>query len=458
MRRLLLPLALAAAAALPASAGAASWVAQDTLSAPHTFQGPISLASAGDGTLIAAWPWQDGTGVTASGGAAFAVRTSGSGGFGAQNPAPAGLVAVAPFGRIGIQPLALALRPAPGRAGPGGALRQRIEVAFGSLSRFGAVRTLATAPVLGRPQLAVAGTRALISWIEVTRTSTGAIRRVVRAIERRDGRFGAPFTLSGVGRADTLTAAIGARGDEAVAFVRDGDLLARVRRPGHGWGSLQRLARADGATRWQLVSGIDARGQVRVVWRRHQLSRSGVPGRTALESAAMLVARTTFTAAQTLTPDGASAPALTATGSGWAVADVETTASGLRPALHRTRGGSAFAAVQYAAPAQDGARGAAVASSSVGGLTVAWVQPVAGQDGDGVALAASLLPAVGAPDPPFGPVEQVSPPEAVHEVHLGVGGAGQPVAVWTARPTGTGPSIPLAQLQTFVRSAARVGT
>jgi hypothetical protein len=454
MRRSLLPLAVLLVLLAPAGARAATWSAPQTVSAPHTFAGPLSLATAGDGSLIAAWPWQDDVGTDARGGAAAAARPPATSAFTAERAAPAGLIAVAPYATR--QTLAVALRGLPGRSGPTGATLQRLKVAFGSSSGgFGSARTLVTAPVLGRPQLAAAGPRALIAWIEVTRTSSGAVRRVVRAIERAHGRFGAPFTLSGRGRADVLTAAIGARGDELVAFVRGGDLLARVRRAGHGWGALQRLARADGATRWQLTSGVDQRGQVRVVWRRHQLTREGVPGRTALEATALLVGRSAFTTAQTLVTDGASAPALTQTSGGWAVADVETTPDGPRPALHRTQGGSAFGPVEYAAAAQSGARGASVAFSAVGGITVAWVQPVDGQDGDGIARAASLDP--GLPAPAFGAVEDVSPAEAVHEVALGADPrAGQPVAVWTARPGGTGPAVPIAPIRSVVRSAARL--
>ena len=171
-----------------------------------------------------------------------------------------------------------------------------------------------------------------------------------------------------------------------------------LRRHGHGWGSIRRLARADGATQWQLAAAVDERGQVRVVWRRHQLRRDGVAGRTALESAALLVGRSTFTAAQTLVPDGASATfTIARTPAGWAVATTETTGAGPRPAVHRTHGGSAFAAVDYAAPAQSGLRDTTVAFSPVGGITLAWVQPLAGQDSDGVARAASLDPGVAAP-------------------------------------------------------------
>jgi hypothetical protein len=454
MRRSLLPLALLLAALAPGGAQAARWSAPQTVSAPHTFAGPLSLATAADGSLIAAWPWQDNVGDDARGGAATAARRPGTSAFTTERPAPDGLLSIAPYATR--QTVAVALQGLPGRSGPTGATLQRLKVAFGSSSGgFATARTLVTAPILGRPQLAAAGARALITWIEATRTSTGAVRRVVRAIERADGRFGAPFTLSGRGRADVLTAAIGPRGDEVVALVRGEDLLARVRRAGHGWGALHRVARADGATRWQLTSGVDPRGQVRVAWRRHQLTRDGVPGRTALEATALLVGRSAFTAAQTLVADGASAPVLTQISGGWAVADVETTPDGPRPALHRTHGGDAFGPVQYAAPAQSGARGAALAFSPAGGITVAWVQPVDGQDGDGVARAATLDPAVAAPA--FGPVEAISPVEAVHEVALGTDErGGRTVAVWTARPGGTGPAVPIAQIHTVVRSAVHI--
>jgi hypothetical protein len=445
-RLLLAPLLAVLALAPAAAASAATWSAPQTISAPHTFAGPLSVATTFDGSVVAAWPWQDNVGKDALGGEGTAARPQG-GLFGPEHTAPDGLVDVAPFART--QALALAAQGLPGRSGPTGAILYRVRAAFGPASGgFGTARTLATAPVVGRPALATAAgsTTALVAYIEVTRTSSGAIRRVVRAIDRRNGAWGRPSTLSGQGRADVLTAAANARGDQVVAFARNGEILARVRRQGHGWGSIQRLARATSPTQWQLAAAVDERGQVRVVWRRHQLRREDAPGRTALESAARLVGRGTFTAAQTLTADGASAIfRIARTAAGWAVADVETTPDGPRPALHRTHGSSAFSPVEYAAPAQGGLRAADVAFSPATGLTVAWIQPLAGQDGDGVARAAVLEADA------FGPVEDVSPPEAVHEVRVTPGG----VAVWTARPEGTGPSIPIGQIRTVVRSAVR---
>jgi hypothetical protein len=437
MRRLLLTALLLALAAAAPAAPAATWTAPQTVSAAHEFAGPILTTTAFDGSAVAVWPWQDNVGDDAIGGWASATRPSAltPTDFGTERAAPDGTAQIGAFART--QVLALA-EQATGHPGPTGAINYNINVAFAPTGgAFGTRRTLATAPVLGTPRLATSGATALVTWIEVTRTSTGAIRRVVRAIDRRNGAWGKAYTLSGTGRANTITAAASTNGDQVVVFDRDGTVLARVRRHGGGWGALTTLATANGDTQWQLAAAIDARGQVRVVWRRHQLSRSGTPGVTAIETAARLVGRTTFTTPQTLTANGASAFTLAPIPQGWAVADVEHD----QPILHRTTGGSAFAAAQAAAPAQSGTRGADVTWTPVGGITVAWVQPLNTLT-DGIARAASFE------NDAWSPVEDVSPAETVHDVALVADTrAGQPVALWTARPSGTPPSV--------VRSATR---
>lgn len=435
MRRLLL--ILAALLAVAPAAGAATWTAPQTVSAPHEFAGPVLTTTSFDGSTVAVWPWQDNVGNDAVGGWAEAARPSSLQpvSFGPERSALDGTAQIGAFARS--QVLAIGAQ-ATGHPGPTGAIFYDIGASFAPVGAgFTSERRLATVPLLGVPQLATSGSTALVSWVEVTRTSSGAIRRVVRAIDRRDGAWGKAYTLSGTGRANTLTAAASANGDQVVAFDRDGKVLARVRKHGHGWGSLVTLATQNGSTQWQLAAGIDPRGQVRVVWRRHQLSRSGVPGIQSIETAARLVGRSTFTKAQTLTANGASGFRLAAIPQGWAVADVEHD----QPILHRTTGGSQFAAGQAAAPAQSGARGADVTWSAVGGITVAWVQPLNGLT-DGIARAASFENGA------WSAVEDVSPAETVHHVRLTTDGkAGQPVALWTARPSGRPPSV--------VRSATR---
>ena len=150
----------------------------------------------------------------------------------------------------------------------------------------------------------------------------------------------------------------------------------------------------------------------------------------------MLVGRGRFLPAQTILPNGSSTPALVQADSGWALATTATTAEGPRPVLFRTRGAATFGAPEFAAPAQGGLRGTDVAFAAGSGITLAWVQPLAGQGSDGIIRAATLR----RPDATFGPVEDVSPAEAAHEVRLATDPryAG-PVALWTARPGGTSP-------------------
>jgi hypothetical protein len=437
MRRLAL-LGPAAALALAApTAHAAGWSAPTTVSAtPHTFAGPLAVPPSG---AVVAWPWQNGVGASATVGASVAGRTPAAG-FGPERPAPTGLLDVGAYGSS--RTLAIAET---------GTRTQRLSYAYGRRdSGFSPARTLVTGQLIGRPQLAVAGDgRALVAWIEVTH---GGSRRIVRIAERPPGgSFRAPATLSGQGRADTLAVTVNERGDAAVVFVRQGRLLVRVRRAGHSWGSIVELARGQGKTQWQLSAGSTIPGQIRLVWRRHQFRQDTRPGRTALEGAYLPAGRSTFHAAQAIEADGAAQARLVAVPDGWAVVYVKTTPEGPRPALRLTVGGGAFGAVRYAGPARGGLRTPDAAYDDSAGYVVAWVQPLPGGDGDGAIQAAE---AVGGA--PFGPVDDVSPAENAHEVRLIRSSAARTVAVWTARPEGTGPGVPLAQIHSVVRTATRV--
>jgi hypothetical protein len=419
-RALLLTIAIALGATA-ASADAATWSAPASISQPHTFAGDVDLAVRADHVLVAGWAWQDNVGDDAVGGWATATRPQLSTAFDPERPAIDGLVALAPFANA--QTIALGTQAIPHQVG-----RARISAQVSG----GATRSLAVANLWRQPALGAAPGQltALVAYVETTRTATGALRRIVRTIDRRNGAWAAPSTISGRGRANAIAAAVGPRGDAVVVFERNAQLLARLRRPGHNWGSIQTLATATTASRttWVPQAAIDARGRVRVAWRRHPYR-----GVTALESRVVAVGRNTFAPRETLAPDGASASfVLRATPAGFAVADVE----GDRPALHRATGGTAFSAVLYAAPATGGARGADVAANADGSLTVAWIQPLAGQGGDGQARAATTTADATA----FGAVEDASPPEAAHEVRLASDGS-RLTAVYAARPTLQPPSV-----------------
>jgi hypothetical protein len=457
MRRLLPLAAVLAAALLPATASAAAWSAPQTVSAPHTFVGPLLAATGFDGTTVAGWAWQDNTGTDARGGESTANRPPGAA-FAPERPAPDGTVALGAYGHT--RTLALAEQGLPGRVSSVGTNRSRITISTGTLTGgfTTPASTLATEPVVGLPQLAAnAHGTVLIAWIEPVRTRAGQLRRVVRAVERRNGVYGRPSTLSGVGRADTVAVAVGADGTESIIFSRSGSVIARVKRPGHGWGSLRRLATESGTTSWRVITQVDPRGQVRAVWRRHQLRRDGVPARNAIEGAAMLVGRGTFTPAQTILADGSTPPRLVPTDQGWALVTTQATAQGPQPVLFLTRGRSTFGPALPAAPTgAPGLREPDVVFTPNAGVTVAWTVPLAGQGGDGVARAATLHTAI--PDAVFGAPEDITPAEAVHEVRLATDPrTNQPVAIWSARPEGTGPQIPIADIRSVVRSATRSG-
>ncbi|HVW18142.1 MAG TPA: hypothetical protein VHB30_07820, partial [Solirubrobacteraceae bacterium] len=97
-------------------------------------------------------------------------------------------------------------------------------------------------------------------------------------------------------------------------------------------------------------------------------------------------------------------------------------------------------------------RDVSLACSPAGDLYASWVEPRPGGDSDGLARGA-LLPAGAAS---FDAPEQITPDENVHEAAVAFDPVlGRFFAVWTARPDGTGPGVPIAQLRSVVRTARR---
>lgn len=434
---------LTAAAALVAVAPGAvadPWSAPRTVSAPHTFVGPLHLSGAADAQL-ALWRWQDGLGADASAGDTAAGRPR-DGSFGPERSAARDVVGLATYGRT--RAIALTQQQV---GGPGALTRFRLAVAFGraDTGAFGPLRTLAVAPVAYLAQLDY-DYIGIVAWIEHTSHRRRAVRVSTRL--RGDRAFSRPYTLSGRGQADVLAAAANRHGDVAIVFVRNDRLLARVRRAGHHWGSILELARADGATRWQVRAAIDSHGRVEAVWRRHQIGRDGHRAVRSIEAAYMPAGHFTWRGPQIVEPDGAGTPALARAPEGFVVAYAEDAAGG---ALPRVRiAAPRFGGPLDAGPARGGLRGVEVAPGGWG-LLATWVQPQAGGDGDGQGFGA-FRPAGGA----FGPVEAVTPSENVHELHaVGDEGYHGYLAAWTARPEGSGPSVPVSRIRTVVRTARR---
>lgn len=446
-------LALSAALLLAAApAGAANWTVPQTVSSSHTLIGPVALTRAPSGSLEAWWGFNQRVGTHYVPGHAHARHPVTAPQFGAERRAPADLLDLQAF--AGDQLLGIGQSYA-----PGGVRTQTFRVIgypgrMGTdLSRKAVVDTATTAYL---PQLAVAPDgRALAAYI----VRSGS-RRIVRAATRgRTGAFGRPTTIFGTGRADVVEAAIGARGDMLVVIVRNGRVRARLRRPGHGWGSVQTLATATGPTHWQIQSAIGAQGQVEVVWRRHQFNRPGAPGRRALEAAFVPATGNRFVGRQVVERDGATLPGrIVEVPGGFAIAYGETVpgnASLGTKAVPRIRqatprfGRPADATAQPAG----GLRDVRAAWDPDVGLLASWIEPTPTGDGAGIGWAALLVPGATA----FGAPEQVTPDENVSELAVEYDPRNDaPVAVWAARPDGTGPAIPIDQLRTVVRAAERL--
>jgi len=432
------------------TARAAEWSAPVTVSAPHTFAQPVTLTQSTQ-VVTATWGWGDGVGLAAPGGFSSAEARFGSG-FGAEHRAPAGIVDVASDGPR--RAVAVTQTEVPRGRTERGPLRYAIGAAFSENGRFGALHRLRTAAVASRASIASNGGPVIAGWIETT-----GKRRIVQVVTRNPGgAFSRPTTLSGRGQADGVDVAASRRGDLAVVFVRNGKVLARVKRAGGRWGAIRELAKANGPTQWQLISAIAENGRVVVAWRRYTLRRVGVPGTRALESTSLAAGKSAFSAPQVVEADGVVGPSLLATGAAafalvWTDQDGIASNGPATPRVALTGTSPRFGAPLSAAPAAGGLRDTRIASGPLG-LYAVWVEPQPDGDGDGLGRGALLPPGASA----FLAPEQVTPSENVHEVGIAAdvtGGAF--VAAWSARPEGTGPGIPLDQIRSFVRAARRTG-
>jgi hypothetical protein len=410
--------------ALAVIAAAAAWSAPQTVSAPHTFVGPLYA-----GTGLAAWDWQDGVGQNAPAGASEVTVMGGA--VSAQRPAPDGLVAAQPYGSGRSVLLANKQLHTRGR-------RWRLTVKDGSTTT-----RLATGFILFRPQLSVApnGT-ALVAWVELH-----GQRHVVRVSMRPGtGRFSKPVTVVGTGQTTLVTTAVSARGDGLVGIVRDRRVLVRVHRPRGGWGPARNLASARVRTTWQLTAAFSDTGRATFVWRTHRFSSAGQRDVKSLHAATLAPRASSWSAPQRLEADGARSPAFDDGVLSYTEGPNSAATARIRPLEADGRCGAAL----DAAPPQGGLRSVSVAAGAAPGIVVGWVIPNPSGDGGGIGYAAALAPGATS----FAAREQVTPNEAAFDMRL-VPEPDGVRAFWTARPEGTGPSTPVSQVHTVVRSALR---
>jgi hypothetical protein len=301
----------------------------------------------------------------------------------------------------------------------------------------------------------------LVAWI----SRAGGNRRQVKvSLRAPGGRFGAPSIISGTGRANSITTAVGPQGQRLVAFERDGRLRARYRAAGHSWGALQDLGPVASGTDNELAALVTSGGRAMVADVHRQLTEGGSDAPLLVDAWVQPVGATRFRAAQRLEQGGviqASAPALVPIEArGAALAWV-----GGDPGAPDTPNGPSTR-VKVSVMGTDGRFGAAqplsaagepvkaVAGAAEGGVAlISWIRIDATSDGDGQVLAA-VRPAFGA----FGAPEEVSPHENASETapgFLGPPADRRAFVAWASRPGGEGPGVPIAQIRTFVRFAQR---
>jgi hypothetical protein len=279
-----------------------------SISTPHTFVLGLEAASTGDGSVVADWGDQDGTGTASTRGARGASLAPGAAAFGAERTLPRDTERVLPYARRSVAALIFTQGFAAGG-------RDRLAVAFGSADgpTLGTARTVVTDDVAFRPAFAMGpdGT-GLVAWIA---RASGARRVVKVALRAPGGRFGTPSIIAGTGRANTVTAAVGPQGQRLVAFERGGHLFSRVREPGHNWGSVQDLGAVAQGTDNRLAALITSGGRAMLADVHRQLSEGGDAGPLLVDAWVRSVGASRFGARQRLEQaDGvaASDPALVA--------------------------------------------------------------------------------------------------------------------------------------------------
>jgi hypothetical protein len=442
MLRRLVALACLVGLALPAAALAdAPWSPTQNLSAPHLFVDAVDVTASGDGTALAWWKWQDGSGSNAAPSASVSSRPSG-GAFGRERSAPSGTVAVEAYAKT--RAFALTDRA----IGPASVGRTRLSVAFGATSgSFGSQRTVADGPRLDRPVLATnENGDAAIAYFQDRGTTND---RVMVSLRRAGGSFGTPFQV-GHGSIRSVAVAVGPRGDVLVAWDARGTIQARYRSPGtSGFQPIETIS-SEPTFFAQIQAAVSESGRCYLAWSAKFRSEGGSTG-PVFNEVAVRPSGHRFRAAQLLErePDsreqGLVALALTGTRDA-SVAWTGFDGTNARVRVASTDPSARFDAPQDVSPA--GRDGVVSDLTAAGGTRlVVW--------DNGSFDANQVFAALAPPGAPFGAAEAVS---AAQEARAGRAIlAGVPTIVWTNRPAGSHPPGGLAAVQTFAQAATRTG-
>jgi hypothetical protein len=440
MLRLLAALSALLALALPASAIADSpWSSAQDLGAAHLFVDPVSVVASGDGTALAWWSWQTGTGSSARTGQGLASRAPGAAAFGTERAAPSGTVAVAAY----AQSRAIALTDrAIGSPSVG---RTRLSVAFGATSgAFGAQRTVADGPRLDRPVLAVnARGDAAIAYFQ---DRGAADDRVMVSLRRAGGIFGAPVQVAH-GTIRSVAVAVGPRGDVLVAWDARGTIRARYKGPSSsGFQPIETIA-SEPTFFAKIHAAVTGNGRGYLAWSAKFLSEGGSQG-PVFNQVAVRPAAHRFRAAQLLERDDPTRPqepiALATSGNDATVAWTGFDGSNARVRVATTDASARFGAPQDVSPA--GRDGVVSDLAAAGGTRlVVW--------DNGSFDANQVFAALGSAGGAFGAPEAVSAPQEARAGRAILGA--KPTVVWTNRPAGSHPAGGIDAVQTFAQAATR---
>jgi hypothetical protein len=437
------PVALACllALALPAAALAdPPWSPTQNLSAPHLFLDPVDVTASGDGTALAWWSWQDGTGRQALSGVSLASRPS-EGTVGPERRAPDGTVDIQGFAQT--RAIALTERVI------GISFPTRLGVAFGATNgTFGSSRRIVDENSIGGiPKLAVnAQGDAAIAYY---RNLGGTNNRVMVSLRRAGGAFGAPFQIAH-GRIRSVAVAVGPRGDVLVAWDARGTIQARYRSPNaSGFQPIETIA-SDPTFFARIEAAVSEGGRCYLAWSAKFLSEGGSRGPVFDEVAVRPVGHR-FRAAQRLERDAESfaqrpvALALTGT------RDASIAWTGFDGANARVRVAATDPSARFGAPQDVSPAGRDGVVSDLDYRS--GIQLVVWDNGsfDADQVFAALAP----PGAPFAPAEAVSAAQEARGGRAIMNPA--PTVVWTNRPAGSHPPGGLTAVQTFAQAATRTG-
>lgn len=439
-------------AGLPAAAlAAAPWGPPVTISAAHGV-GPTRAGVTNTNTsTVAWWSWQVAAASGSQFGVSTAARPAGRGAFDAERSRSSReLISldVQGYGDGRLIALSDVLGPPAVRAGQPNS-PQRILLSSGDGGGLRAPTTLARANVIGAPQLGVASSgRAIVAFASYDpKIAHRAI--VSAAVRSTSGKFSHPSVISGRGDAHGVAVAIGRRGDMVVAFVRNRNVVARVRRPGHGWGSLQTLATPTGPTQWTFRAAVSDAGSIQVLW--HKRFVSDRTDGAALQARRMSPGASRWATPVTIEPIGASSPsALVAMPGGFAVGYTVRDAPVGSPSTPRVARLTSHASTSLdIAPPSVGARDVRLAWSARDGLFATVLKPIQdGNDDTLMGLGAFLAPGAAS----FGPIEVIA---QTGNITPAFSPDGTPLAIWSAALDAAGsPNTPPSSV---VRTSTRIG-